>query len=260
MSTPSPIRLYLWPQRVLYLGPSPDNERHRHHAAQICVSLEGTLRIESDGVTVEASAVAVAPDYPHRIDAGDARILAIYLEPESDEYASLVPSFFSGDSTEQLRAFEPAPDNLKSLQGLCLVNNDPQLAWTICASALGLGSCSTQRRSRDARVEKVITLIQVEPNDTHSVDRLANAVHISPSRLSHLFRDNVGVPIRRYIVWSRIRQVVQLAINGATLTEAAHSAGFADAAHMSNSFRQMFGFAPSALFATQVSKDVQLLE
>lgn len=260
MSTPPPIRLYLWPQRVLYLGPSPDNELHRHHAAQICVSLEGTLRIESDSATVESSAVAVAPDYPHRIDAGDARILAIYLEPESDEYASFVPSFLSGDSSEQLRAFEPAPDNLKSLQGLCLANNDPQHAWNICASALGLGSCSTPRRSRDARVEQVIAMIQAKPNDTHSVDRLANAVHISPSRLSHLFRENVGVSIRRYIVWSRIRQVVQLAINGATLTVAAHSAGFADAAHMSNSFRQMFGFAPSALFATQVSKDVQLLE
>lgn len=260
MSTPSLIQLYVWPQRVLYLGPSPDNELHRHHAAQICVSLEGTLRVESDGDIVESSAVIVAPDHPHRMDAGDGRILAIYLEPESDEYASLIAPLLNVDDSEQLRAFEPAPDELKSLQSQSDAKTDPRLVWSVCTSAVGLGSCPTPRRSGDARVEQVIAIIQNAPSATHSVNRLATAVHISPSRLSHLFRDNVGVSIRRYIVWSRIRQVVQLAINGSTLTEAAHAAGFSDAAHMSNSFRQMFGFAPSALFAPQAPKDVQLLE
>ena len=93
-------------------------------------------------------------------------------------------------------------------------------------------------------------------NDLHR----HHAVHISPSRLIHLFREQVGVPIRRFTLWSRLRQVVRLAIDGATLTEAAHAAGFSDAAHMSNTFRQMFGFAPSALFTARVPKDVHIID
>ena len=37
-------------------------------------------------------------------------------------------------------------------------------------------------------------------------------------------------------------------MRGASLTEAAHLAGFADSAHLSRTFRAMFGVAPSLLF------------
>ena len=37
-------------------------------------------------------------------------------------------------------------------------------------------------------------------------------------------------------------------MRGANLTEAAHLAGFADSAHLSRTFRAMFGVAPSLLF------------
>lgn len=37
-------------------------------------------------------------------------------------------------------------------------------------------------------------------------------------------------------------------MRGAGLTEAAHRAGFADSAHLSRTFRAMFGVAPSLLF------------
>jgi AraC-like DNA-binding protein len=39
---------------------------------------------------------------------------------------------------------------------------------------------------------------------------------------------------------------------GATLTTAAHMAGFASSAHFSAAFRAMFGLAPSALLSTGV--------
>jgi len=37
------------------------------------------------------------------------------------------------------------------------------------------------------------------------------------------------------------------ALEGASLTEAAHAAGFFDSAHFSRTFRQTFGFAPSTV-------------
>jgi len=259
VSTPSPIRLYLWPQRVLYMGQSPDNDLHRHHAAQLCVSLSGVLRVHSMGAMLESTAVVVAPDHPHRIDAGGARILAIYLEPESVEYASLISPMLNVNDSEQLHTFDLSPEDLQLIRNLDATGLDPNRAWNLCASALGLAKSPTQHRTRDARIEQVIATIRSEPSAAHSVDRLAASVHLSPSRLGHLFRDQVGVPIRRFTVWSRMRRVVQLALEGATLTDAAHAAGFSDAAHMSNTFRQMFGFAPSALFAKRMRKDIQLI-
>jgi AraC family transcriptional regulator len=40
---------------------------------------------------------------------------------------------------------------------------------------------------------------------------------------------------------------VQLYANGSSLTQAAHSAGFADSAHFSRTFRRTFGLAAAEL-------------
>ena len=68
---------------------------------------------------------------------------------------------------------------------------------------------------------------------------------MSPSRLTHLFKQEVGIPISRFIVWWRVRAAIEQLSKSATLTEAAHASGFSDLPHMSKTFKQLFGFAPS---------------
>ncbi len=261
MTAPPIFRLYLWSHRVLYLGSSPDNELHRHHAAQLCVSLDATLRVrESTSASwTSHSGLFIPPDHPHQIAAGDAQILALYLEPESDEYQSLLGPVHkaSGSEFQSLSLTDTSLDQLRELRK---TGANSSSVWSTCSTALGLGTAPAPRAERDTRVEKVLEMIRKSPSQPFSADQLAQTVHLSPSRLSHLFRNDVGVPIRRFIVWSRLREVVTSALDGASLTDAAHAAGFSDTSHMSNTFRQMFGFAPSALFAPHIPKDVSIIE
>jgi len=85
--------------------------------------------------------------------------------------------------------------------------------------------------------------------DGSHLAELAKAVHRSPSRLAHRLREATGVPLRRFILWHRLRAAAEIAMRGSNLTEAAHAAGFADSAHLSRTFRSMFGIAPSFLFS-----------
>jgi AraC-like DNA-binding protein len=55
----------------------------------------------------------------------------------------------------------------------------------------------------------------------------------------------VGIPFRRFVLWSRMRQAVASTQAGRDLTEAAVDAGFSDSAHLSRTFRAMFGLSPS---------------
>ena len=255
------LRLYLWPHRIMYLGLSPENDLHRHHAAQLCVSLDAAIKVSEPeaGETLEVSGVFIPPDHPHRIDAGNSRILALYLEPESDEYQPLIQPITTG-SANAFVPFTLSAAGRTNLRNLLADGGVADLAWSTCRTALGLGESAARPVDLDLRIEQVIGIIRDEPSRSHGVEPLAAAVHISPSRLIHLFREQVGIPIRRFTVWARLRQVVRLAVDGATLTEAAHDSGFSDAAHMSNTFRQMFGFAPSVLFAARVPKDVHILD
>jgi AraC-like DNA-binding protein len=79
----------------------------------------------------------------------------------------------------------------------------------------------------------------------------ARAAHISPSRLTHLFSQQVGIPFRRFVVWLRLRRAAEHAWSSQTLTEAAVAAGFSDMAHLSRVCRSMFGVSPSALLQMQ---------
>ena len=63
-----------------------------------------------------------------------------------------------------------------------------------------------------------------------------------------MFKHEVGVPVRRYVLWMKMRRALDLAIGGNSLTTAALSAGFADSAHLSRTVRAMMGIAPEFLF------------
>ena len=66
-------------------------------------------------------------------------------------------------------------------------------------------------------------------------------------RLQHLFRDQVGVPIRRYLLWHRYLTALSLLADGASVTRAAHAAGFADSAHLTRTAVRMNGFTPTKM-------------
>jgi AraC-like DNA-binding protein len=80
-----------------------------------------------------------------------------------------------------------------------------------------------------------------------SLGGLANLAGLSPSRFMHVFTESVGVPLRPYILWLRLQQACSEIMNGATVTEAAHRSGFADAAHLTRTFRRMLGITPGRL-------------
>ena len=76
---------------------------------------------------------------------------------------------------------------------------------------------------------------------------LAGACGVSPSRLTHLFRQETGTSLRRYRSWVRLRSALDVLWSKQSLTDLAHSTGFADSAHFSRTTRQMLESTPSDL-------------
>lgn len=86
---------------------------------------------------------------------------------------------------------------------------------------------------------------------------LSARVGLSPSRLGHLFADELGLTFPAWRRWIRLRGALGAVLEGADLTTAAHAAGFADSAHLSRACRAMFGLTPSeALEATRPTPGV----
>jgi AraC-like DNA-binding protein len=75
----------------------------------------------------------------------------------------------------------------------------------------------------------------------------ARSAHLSPERFRHLFVEQTGMRFRPYVLWLRLERALEAYAAGASLTDAAQAGGFADSAHLSRTFRRMFGVAPASL-------------
>ena len=60
----------------------------------------------------------------------------------------------------------------------------------------------------------------------------------------HLFTASVGVPLRPCVLWLRLQRAAGELARGMSVADAAHAAGFSDAAHFNRTFRQMIGATP----------------
>jgi AraC family transcriptional regulator len=246
----APFQLYVWPQRLLLLAPAYVSHQHRHHAAQIAFGLNGPVVFETPHAgTHSADLVLIPPDIPHAHPAFGATAM-LFLEPESVEWAHF-------------------PD--RGNGGLVRLSFDHRLRSFAFGAAAGdavaaqelvdhlMGKAAMDTTGPDQMIFEACELIRQRLNRPITLAELAKAVHRSPSRLAHRFREATGVPVRRFILWRRLRAAAESAMRGSSLTEAAHAAGFADSAHLSRTFRSMFGIAPSFLFK-RGQLDVTFLE
>ena len=235
----APFQLYVWPHRLLMLAPAYASARHRHHAAQIAFGLDGPVVFESPQTGLHrADMLLIPPDTMHAHPAFGASAF-LYLEPDSIEWMR----FPGGDESRLVPLpFDPQlrPVARRAAAG------DAVAARSLVDSLVG-GSPGLGHRD-DALVSRTCTLIRRSLDGPITLAALSQAVHLSPSRLVHRFREGTGVPLRRYVLWCRLRTAADAAMRGSSLTEAAHLAGFADSAHLTRTFRAMFGVAPSLLF------------
>lgn len=250
------MQIHLWPYKAIYVGTSPDNDVHAHHAIQICIGLDKELSVQNGKTQsiLTGRCILICEDIPHKVLAPDTQIVALFLEPEDEQNQHFLDALRQavGDG---ICAIPLSDIQLGSIAQLLLADVNIDNVWRTINTAMGLvNSPPPSMRKADKRVRAVIDIIASRRGSAIDLKFLSSKVFLSPSRLTHLFKQEVGIPISRFIVWWRIRKAIEELSKSATLTEAAHAAGFSDLPHMSKTFRQLFGFAPSSLFKPHTIK------
>ncbi|MCE9499316.1 MAG: AraC family transcriptional regulator [Leptospira sp.] len=101
----------------------------------------------------------------------------------------------------------------------------------------------------DERLFRILRHLVVNPEESFNIDQLAEMIGMSPSWLQHEFKNAVGLPLRAFRKWFRIRTSVVAMKRGSSIAEAALIGGFYDQAHFTNVFREIFGISPSLVFS-----------
>jgi AraC-like DNA-binding protein len=252
-----PARFFFWPELAVFLGAVDDASPHAHHALQVAVGMNGEFVLETPGKNYECRSAVITPNQVHRFLGRGRQQVIILLDTESAVAQILREAMCKGSPVAEfdIKILHPFIEELgasaeKFMDGASMRN----LSHRMLSALAGQSSVPL---TLDPRIQSALDFMKSQEDLRASLRLVAEAVALSEGRLTHLFSEQVGIPMRRYLLWLRLVRAVGNLCAGVSLTTAAHNAGFADSAHLSRTFRRMFGATPSGLFKN--SRFVQVI-
>jgi len=240
----------LEPGRLMVAGVFSDLALHHHPAVQITVGGRGPVTVISDGDTHDVGRlVVIASGARHAVRSdSESGALTVYLGLQTPE--GIAASTLSRNHGQR--------------QGIWIVEDGRQLAEATAASLdhdgphaavdhLVEGLCEMGDRRSDGprpvhpQLRQAIEVVSSRMPGPLDVTSVAGAVALSPDYLGRLCKQQTGVSFSAAIRWERLVTAVSYLLDGYSVTDAAHLAGFADGSHANKVCWEMTGATPSEL-------------
>lgn len=249
--------LHVWEDRFLYTCTHHSSGWSRRSSLSLLVSATGNpFALTLQGAPPRAcSAALVAPHELRSLEASDCPLLVLDIDPCMPAWRSLVRGMGAAPMVAlEAGAFAGLGGDMAA--AVCHQRSAPALhtlsealLQTACA-ALGVALVPAPL---DARVQAMLALMRsTAAHGGVPLQVLARQSCLSPDRVTHLFREQAGLSIKRYQLWLKVRRAFAHIHAGRPLAECAWLGGFTDAAHMSHTYRQLFDVSPSALRAQEL--------
>jgi AraC family transcriptional regulator of arabinose operon len=201
----------------------------------------GQVTLTSPQGSITASAIAARPAAGWRIDASGTQLVAALVNPLHPLFARFrwIPG-----SGAMAMPLEPYLVNRDAMTAAYRGELDiPQAAALFDELMRTSAALLPARHERPLRWRDELNEWLAAPHD--NLEALADKVGVSSDRMSRLFLDAVGLPMRSYLLWRKTHRIAELFSEGLSLTEIAHAAGFTDSSHMCHMFQDVFGAPPT---------------
>jgi AraC-like DNA-binding protein len=203
-------------------------KRHAHFPIEVVFSLSGQLTIETDRTPYHNIQSALIDSHvPHTFSCLNGQCQLYFIDPTSAAGRHLRQHYLDEGKKQVL------------IDGLDAAHFPETHIHPFLTDRSGL-------TGMDSRIARCVEWINANYcGDRIHLAKLSEIVFLSESRLAHLFRQQVGISIRQYILWKKVELAVARALEGCSLTDCAYTAGFADSSHFIKTFQKMFGIYPS---------------
>jgi AraC-like DNA-binding protein len=245
-------RVVFWQHGSLWIGSGRGrSEWHDHHAHQLALALDGEFQFRADrqGPWTAFQAAIVPSHCPHEFELDGATVAHLFVEPESTPGRALSQRYAALEIAElpQAAARRSASQLLEAFRGHTDADAMKAVARSVVTAFAGTDAAAAPSGDVDPRVARALAYIRSRVRAPVSLADAAAAATLSPSRFRHLFAQETGTSFRAYLLWLRINVAIEAAVAGASWTEAAHEAGFADSSHLTRTHKRMFGIGPTAV-------------
>jgi AraC-like DNA-binding protein len=238
--------VWLKPGLLIVFGAALEAKSHKHHAIQVVWPADQKAICRHDDLVVHG-AVIVQSRVAHQLTMDSGWVMLV--EPQSALGARL--SQMLGNQVMLTLQELPTTSPL-----IPRTEDDPATHLGGLFGALGMKqeflAQSTGNTASTVADERLRTLLReldeclfgacLKPAGWRAAE-VARSLSLSEGRFLHLFREQMHIPWRPYLLWRRLNCAVNGMAQGASATEAAHGAGFSDSAHLSRTFKSLFGLS-----------------
>lgn len=241
--------LYVFDNYIAQLVDGIDAGAHKHGAYQLSISLDGDVHMVGPRSDRRRPGLGhlTGPNTPHSLNSCSGQQVLFWIAPDSTLGRHLGSTYLDDSG------FGILPPDV--IDRLCIGELRPAISegWSgrdiepICDGVLDALADQPLSRSSELHpaVRDSMEIIHAQPHYAISADDLADRVGLSTSRLLHLFKDEMGTPLRPHLQWLRLTDAIRRVVGGSSITDAAAAAGFSDAPHLNRSVQQYFGLRPT---------------
>ena len=234
-------KIWLETGLLVIFGPVIDAAEHSHNAIQI------TLPINKQPLKINGnkshSPWIIAAAQPHSLTMALGWI--ILIEPQS-KLGELINTQLSGSIYKELSSINHTSFDIDQHTNLEQILIALQPIWQ-CLNI----DINNVLKQKQADMDNRIIQLQTRLNQCFldeclkpaawKASSVAEGLHLSESRFLHLFKQEMHIAWRPYLLWKRLLCAINTMKKGSNATQAAYIAGFSDSAHLSRTFKKMFG-------------------
>lgn len=215
---------------------------HKHPSMHLFYSREG-CKIMVDQKEIQGNIILLKPNIRHAIDESHNCDFFLLLDPTSTIAKQLSDKYLTNQDSYSITG------RFDDITGHMISSSDQDTIQLVDHVLLNMGISIACADTTDSRIKEVISKIVSGEWLNYHVNEIAEASFLSESRLTHLFKDEVGIPLKSYLLIRKMEHAYRIVSSGGNVTDAALESGFASSAHLAYTCKALTGISITDVFA-----------
>ncbi len=250
--------LSLWRDRFVFTSKNFTGEQSCRPATVLLIGTAAPLRIRTATASLSGRAFLIGAGVDRSLDARSADLYSLNLDP-TNAYCRALRAHVGANGVLDMSSrmhrdtLASAAESVSTVQSCAEVYRTSQrILDALFPDVIG-------SQPIDSRIDLVASYLWNHVPVRAELAFLAGLCGLSQSRLAHLFTEQVGISIRQYLLWVKMRKAADMFVRNLSLSHVASEIGFSDAPHLSRTFMRYFALTPSFLANKNVVR-VQVCE
>lgn len=230
---------------ITFLTDKVDTHYHNHNYIQITIGAEKNFHITVEKDSIYTKGIILDSNTDHKLHGYNEWQLYLLVNPESIFGETIKKNLLKENKVYMIKEEEINDIMELNIQSISKITTALEYSKFIkkLKETLGISNYNLEH-TIDNRIQEILNYIEAHSLDMLSVKELSNIVFLSESRLSHLFKEEIGISLTSYILHEKLEKAFYLIFNGSNITNASIEAGFSSSSHFTQTVRDKLGMPP----------------